>query len=429
MLLLDKTESIRFFEKAKTLMPGGVNSPVRAARSLDIVPLVVDKAQGAHIWDVDGQSYMDYCMSWGALILGHGDPRVKKAVIDQLERGISYGALCKEEIELASSLVTHLPHLEKVRFVSSGTEATMSALRLARGYTGRNLIIKFAGNYHGHHDALLKEAGSYLADQGVPSSLGVTRQAIADTVVLEYNDPETFNRCGSIMDQIAAIIFEPVCGNVGVILPNRQFLDAMETFAQESGCLIIVDEVMTGFRSNLKGATADFKIRGDLYCYGKIIGGGLPAAFFGGKASIMDCLAPCGDVFQAGTLSGNPLAMKAGLSVIKALLEPSFYPDLHQKVNAFFLPIERKIKSLSYPVTLNRYGSMFSFFFGIGQVNQVSDLSAANKEIFKKFYHTLYESGIYLSPSAFEASFISSAHTVEALQKTQEVIIGFLETL
>jgi len=417
------TRSQNAFLTAKTLMPGGVNSPVRACKALGMSPLVVEKASGSFIFDLDEKGYIDYCMSWGAIILGHADPLINKALNDQMNKGSSYGALCEQEIKLAKTLVTHIPHLEKIRFVSSGTEATMSALRLARGYTGKSKIIKFAGNYHGHHDALLKESGSFLGEASLPCSLGVSQGFIQDTLVLPYNDPHAFEALAPLQNEIAACIFEPVCGNMGVVLPTFEFLQALCNFCKAYQILIIVDEVMTGFRTNFCGAAKDFSIEGDLYCYGKIIGGGLPSAFFGGKAHIMDHLAPEGGVFQAGTLSGNPLAMSAGLAVTSSMLEPDFYKRLQQKADRLLEPIEEAILSEDLNCTLNRYGSMFTVFFGLDSVTSYSDVKKQDQTRFNEFYKFLFEKGVYLSPSAYEANFMSMAHSDEDLDYTKDIII------
>lgn len=429
MPLLHNEKSQILYEKAAKLMPGGVNSPVRACRALKMTPLVVLKANGSHIIDVDGITRIDYCLSWGAIILGHADQKIAAAVKNQLEHGSSYGALCHLEIQIAELLTTHLPFLEKVRFVSSGTEATMSAIRLARGFTARPMIVKFNGNYHGHHDALLKNAGSYLAEETSASSLGVPESAVHDTIVCSYNDPEAIKNLKPFAHQIAAIIFEPVCGNMGVVLPTKEFISALHEFCSASGALLIVDEVMTGFRTNFQGASFDFCLKGDIYCYGKIIGGGLPCAFFGGKREIMDFLAPSGGVFQAGTLSGNPLAMAAGLQVVQSLLENDVYEQLLAKANYLLDPIEKIIKKFDLNVTLNRYGSMFTLFFGLKKVSCFEDLKNQDHDLFISFYKYLYERGVYLSPSSYEASFISLAHSEQDLEWTRDRICEFLMTL
>lgn len=429
MPAIESRNSLDLFEKACLVMPGGVNSPVRACKALGMTPLVVDKALGAYIYDVDGIKRLDYCLSWGAIILGHADAQVSLAVKKQLDHGSSYGALCQQEVAFAQLLVSHLPHLEKIRFVSSGTEATMSAIRLARGFTSRPYIVKFSGNYHGHHDALLISAGSYLADEPHSSSLGVPQGAIKDTIVCPYNDKKALEALAPYADKIAAIIFEPVCGNMGVVLPKQEFIETLHNFSKTHGVILIVDEVMTGFRSNFQGATFDFGLKGDLYCYGKIIGGGLPCACFGGKAAIMDYLAPSGGVFQAGTLSGNPLAMAAGFEVISALLNDDIYDKLQHKADLLLNPIEKLINERHLNVTLNRYGSMFTLFFGLKKVESFEDLKHQDHDLFVLFYKYLYERGVYLSPSSFEASFISLAHTDEDLEKTKNLICDFLLTL
>jgi glutamate-1-semialdehyde 2,1-aminomutase len=424
--MLTLTRCREAFIEAKTLMPGGVNSPVRAAYALNMDPIVVKQAKGAYLTDLDQRSYLDFCMSWGAIILGHAHPYINEALSKQMALGTSYGAVCELEIKLAKRLVTHSPHLEKVRFVSSGTESTMSALRLARGFTGRDKIVKFSGHYHGHHDALLKAAGSFLAQSDVSVSLGVSRAFIQDTLVLPYNDPEVFEHLTPLADQIACVIFEPVCGNMGVVLPTVSFLEALQTFCRQQGVLLIVDEVMTGFRTNFKGATGDFSLQGDLYCYGKIIGGGLPCAFFGGRAEIMDALAPNGGVFQAGTLSGNPLAMAAGLAVTDHLLQEGVYEKLQLKADLLLNPIEAFIKTQALDVTLNRYGSMFTLFLGLPKVACFEDLKTLDQNRFNRFYKRLYQAGLFFSPSAYEANFLSLAHSDEDLIRASKVIIEAL---
>lgn len=410
-------------------MPGGVNSPVRAAKAIGIEPLVVKKAKGAHIISSDEIAYIDLCMSWGAIIAGHADEAISQAITTQLAYGSSYGALCEMEIALAERLTSSIPHLEKVRFVSSGTESTMSALRLARGYTGRDLIVKFTGNYHGHHDALLKQAGSFLAEDHIPVSLGVTASSIKDTLVIAYNDVAAIKELESLGPKIAAIIFEPVCGNMGVVLPKKEFLRALEMFCHKFQSLLIVDEVMTGFRTNFKGASFDFAIQGDLYCYGKIIGGGLPCAFFGGKAHIMDYLAPEGAVFQAGTLSGNPLAMAAGLQVTDLLLQSDSYKLLEEKAERLVKNIGAFIKQHDLSACLNRYGSMFTLFFGVKRVESFEDLKDLDMATYISFYKAMLDAQIFFSPSQYEACFLSLSHTDQDIDHIERSVLSFLQTL
>jgi glutamate-1-semialdehyde 2,1-aminomutase len=428
MIASDLNNAQSLYEIALSLMPGGVNSPVRACRHLKTTPLVVSCAYGSKLIDVDQKTYIDYCISWGALIHGHANDQINLAITDQLQKGTSYGTLCEQEIFLAKELTESIPHLEKVRFVSSGTEATMSAIRLARGFTARKKIIKFSGNYHGHHDSLLKEAGSYLQEKNVPSSLGVPEEAISNTVVLPYNDIKALLEYDAL-NEVAGIIFEPVCGNMGVVLPKPSFIDALHFVQKKFGILLIVDEVMSGFRNNLLGATFDFNIEGDLFCYGKIIGGGLPCACFGGKRHIMDFIAPEGGVFQAGTLSGNPLAMASGLKVMELLKEDNFYKDLNDKVDFLLNPIDDFIHENKLNVCLNRYGSMFTLFFGVKKVESLEDLKQMDQELFRSYFLELKEKGIFMAPSAFEACFISSKHSFEDLTLTQDAMLGFLKKL
>lgn len=428
MIASDLNNAQSLYDTACSLMPGGVNSPVRACRHLKTTPLVISHARGAKLIDVDGKDYIDYCLSWGALIHGHVNEEIHQSICLQLEKGASYGTLCEQEILLAQALIDSVTHLEKVRFVSSGTEATMSAIRLARGFSSRKKIIKFAGNYHGHHDSLLKEAGSYLQENNVPSSLGVPEEAICNTLVLPYNNPEALLDC-PFLEDVAAIIFEPVCGNMGVVLPTKGFIDALHSVQKKWGILLIVDEVMSGFRNNLQGASFDFAIEGDLFCYGKIIGGGLPCACFGGKKTIMDFIAPEGGVFQAGTLSGNPLAMASGLKVIELLKRENFYSDLNTKVDFLLDPIKAFIHQHDLNMCINRYGSMFTLFFGVKKVESLEDLKQMDQKLFRKYFVALKEKGVFMAPSAFEACFISSKHSFEDLRYTQEAILDFLKKL
>lgn len=407
------------FEKAKELMPGGVNSPVRAAKAVDVSPPFIVKGQGCYIWDADGNRYIDYVCSWGPLILGHAHPEVIRALKKVAENGTSYGAPTELEIEMAELIAEMVPSVEMVRMVNSGTEATMSAIRLARGYTGREKIIKFDGCYHGHVDSLLVTAGSGVATFGIPGTPGVPKDIARHTLSLPFNNEvfieNVFKRFG---EQIAAVIVEPVPGNMGVVIPKKGFLKKIRELTKAYGALLIFDEVITGFRLAPGGAQELFGITPDITCLGKIIGGGLPVGAYGGRRKIMRKIAPDGDVYQAGTLSGNPIAMTAGIATLKILKKGDIYEDLERKSSLLFDGIFKKAKKKGVPVHINRLGSMGSVFFTKQDVTDFESANKSDKNQFKKFYKAMLFKGIYLAPSPFEATFISASHTDEVINYT-----------
>jgi glutamate-1-semialdehyde 2,1-aminomutase len=414
-----RPKSEAYFKRAEKVLVGGVNSPVRAFRSVGGVPVVVDRAKGARFWDLDGNAYIDYVLSWGPLILGHAPAGVLKAIKAAASRGSSFGACHPLEAELAERVRDAYPSCEKLRFVSSGTEATLSALRLARGATGRPFILKFEGCYHGHGDSLLVKAGSGAATLGTPDSKGVIPELASFTLTVPYNDlaaaAAQFKRHGS---KIAAIIVEPVVGNMGFVRPLPGFLQGLRQLCDRSGSLLIFDEVMTGFRVAYGGAQARFKVRPDLTCLGKVIGGGLPAAAFGGRRALMDELSPLGGVYQAGTLSGNPVAMAAGLATLKACARPGFYRGLEQAMDSLLSGWQRLFDQGGIPAQVDGLGSMFGVYFNAKAVHNFSDAKASDLTFFKKYFHAMLDQGIYLAPSAYEAGFISSSHSPALVRQT-----------
>ncbi len=410
------------------LMPGGVNSPVRAFKGMEMIPLMVEKGKGDTIWDVDGHSYIDFCQSWGSLILGHAPKLIVEKASEQLAKGTSFGIATPYEKNLAEIIVRHLPSIEKLRFVSSGTEATMTAIRLARGFTGKQVIVKFNGHYHGHSDSLLIKAGSGVTHLPEASSKGVPEELVKLTVSLPFNDLETCRDFLRSHEDIAAVLLEPVAGNIGVVPAKREFLEMLREETAKKGIVLIFDEVITGFRVGLKGAQGYYGIVPDMTCLGKVIGGGFPAAAFGGRAEIMDQVAPLGAVYQGGTLSGNPLAMCAGYETLKTIEKPGFYTFMEEMLEGFLGPIRKKIEQKDLPIALQSAGSMFTLFFGLKKVDSKEDLATMNEERFKHFFRYLFDRGVYLSPSAYEAHFISSAHSDENLQKAQHLILDYLDT-
>ncbi|MBB6099533.1 glutamate-1-semialdehyde 2,1-aminomutase [Deinobacterium chartae] len=416
--------STELFRAACTVIPGGVNSPVRAFQAVGGNPLFIARAEGAYLEDADGNRYVDYIGSWGPMILGHNHPAVREAVLEALASGTSFGAPTEREVELAR-LVSEITGAQKIRFVNSGTEATMSALRLARGFTGRKLIVKFRGNYHGHADGLLVQAGSGLMTTSAqlggsaPSSAGVPPEYASLTLVAEYNDPaglrELMRERG---DEVAAVIFEPVVGNAGVLIPTPEFLAALHA-VREHGALLIADEVMTGFRLAPAGATERLGLEPDLICWGKVIGGGLPVGAYGGRAEIMNFVSPEGPVYQAGTLSGNPLAMAAGLATLRQLRA---HPEIYASVDAYTEGLARGLQAAAHafgiPVTINRIGSMLTVFFLEGAVNDYQDATRADTERFGRWFRSMLEQGVYWAPSQFESIFVSGAHGEQELEIT-----------
>jgi glutamate-1-semialdehyde 2,1-aminomutase len=413
------SQSEELFSRARRLIPGGVNSPVRAFSAVGGTPLFIRKADGCRIWDADGQAYIDYVGSWGPMILGHAYPPIVEAIQQAAARGTSYGAPCAPEVELADRVVRHVPSVEKVRFVSSGTEATMSALRLARGFTGRRKILKFDGCYHGHADSLLVAAGSGVATLGIPGSPGVPEGTVADTLVAPFNDVAAVE--GTVRAHgadLAAIIVEPVAGNMGCVGPHDGFLQALRDLTRECGALLVFDEVMTGFRLALGGAQQLYGIRPDLTCLGKIVGGGLPCAAYGGRAEIMDHVAPDGPVYQAGTLSGNPLAMTAGCVALDHLTRAGTYERLEALTVRLQLGLSRAAHDSGVFVTLNRVGSMITPFFCRGPVTDYASAKTSDTKLFARFFHGLLQLGIYWPPAQFEAAFLSTAHTERDVDET-----------
>ncbi len=411
--------SQKLFNHAQLLIPGGVNSPVRAFRSVGGTPLFIQRGRGAQIWDADGNVYVDYVGSWGPLIAGHAHPEVIKAVQQVAERGLSFGAPTEAELDMASLLVKLLPSLEMVRLVSSGTEATMSAIRVARGYTGRSKIVKFEGCYHGHADALLVKAGSGALTFGQPSSAGVPPETAAHTLVLDFNDEATlaaaFAREG---DEIAAVIVEPVMGNANLIAPKPGFLQLLRALCSQHGALLIFDEVMTGFRVALGGAQALYGIQPDITTLGKVIGGGMPLGAFGGRRDIMQCVAPLGPVYQAGTLSGNPVAVAAGLATLRLVQTPGFYDKLSATALALCQGLSAAAAAHQIAFCAQHVGGMFGLYFRASAPQTYAEVMTCDKQRFNQFFHSMLAQGVYLAPSAYEAGFVSSAHTTADISKT-----------
>jgi glutamate-1-semialdehyde 2,1-aminomutase len=398
------------FARAKAVIPGGVSSPVRAFKAVGGVPRFLARAEGARVFDEDGGAYVDYVGSWGPMILGHAHPAVLEAVADAAARGTSFGAPCAGEVELAERVVRAVPSIDKVRFVSSGTEATMSALRVARGFTGRAKIVKFDGCYHGHADSLLVAAGSGVATLGIPGSPGVPPGTVADTIVVPFNDEAALEAAAAAHGpDVAAVIVEPVCGNMGTVAPRPGFLEALREVTRRIGALLVFDEVMTGFRLAKGGAQELLGVTPDMTCLGKIVGGGLPAAAYGGRADIMATVAPEGPVYQAGTLSGNPLAMAAGCVVLD-LLDPSVYATLEKRGARLEEGLRRAARDAEVNVAINRVGSMITVFFTEGPVVDYASAKASDTRRFGRFFHAMLERGVYLPPAQFEAAFVSTAH-------------------
>lgn len=414
------TKSQQLFERAQKTIPGGVNSPVRAFRSVGGTPIFIERAKGAYLYDADGKRYIDYINSWGPMILGHAYEPVVEAIQERAELSTSFGAPTELEIEMAELIVSMAPNVDMVRMVSSGTEACMSALRLARGYTGRNKFIKFEGCYHGHADAFLVKAGSGVATFNIQTIPGVTAGVSMDTLTAPYNDLDAVQTLvNEHKGEIAAIIIEPVAGNMGCILPKPGFLEGLRAICDKEGIVFIFDEVMTGFRLAAGGAQERLGVNADLVTFGKVIGGGMPVGAFGGRKEIMQHIAPLGNVYQAGTLSGNPLAMIAGYTMLKTLKDnPSIYKELDEKTEYLSKGLYKALRAGSSPFVINQFGSMISVHFSDKPVNNFAAASAANNALFNKFFHSMLDQGIYLPPSAFETWFISNALTYEDIDET-----------
>lgn len=425
------SRSQALFDQAQTHIPGGVNSPVRAFRHVGGTPVFFKKAKGAYAWDEDNNRYIDYVGSWGPMILGHAHDDIIQAVVDTAQHGLSFGAPTAAEIDMANLICQLVPSMEMVRMTSSGTEATMSAIRLSRGYTGRDKIVKFEGCYHGHGDSLLVKAGSGMLTMGVPSSPGVPAGLANETITLTYNDSEQVKACfAEIGEQIACIIVEPVAGNMNCIPPENGFLETLRAVCDQYGAVLIFDEVMTGFRVALGGAQAHYGITPDLTTFGKVIGGGMPVGAFGGKKEIMHRIAPLGPVYQAGTLSGNPVAMAAGLTTMKLLQTPDFYTRLTAKTQAVTSGMQAIADRLGIPFTTNQVGGMFGFFFSEEkQITRYEQVVAGDIERFKTFFHGMLRQGVYLAPSAFEASFVSIAHSEDDIEATLAATEAVMKTL
>jgi len=414
-------QSEKLFQKACKVMPGGVNSPVRAFKSVGGNPLFVKKASGSKIWDVDGNKYIDYVASWGPLIFGHAHPQIVDALKRQAELGTSYGASTELEIELAEQVVSLVPSLEIVRMVNSGTEAVMSAIRLARGVTERDKIVKFEGCYHGHVDSMLVKAGSGLASLGIPECPGIVEDLAKNTLTLPFNNVKKVKELFAVEgNNIAGIIVEPIGGNMGVVPPKKGFLETLREVTTEAGAILIFDEVMTGFRVALGGAQSLYNVCPDLTCLGKVIGGGLPVGAYGGSKKLMDNIAPTGSIYQAGTLSGNPLAMTAGIEMLKLLSIPSVYDDLEYKSEKLCTGYKLNIEKLGIAARFTRVGSMFSMFFTDQDIVDFESAKSSDTHFFQSYFTALLEEGVYIAPSQFEAGFMSAVHTDEEIEETIE---------
>ena len=418
---MDTARSAELFAQAQTRIPGGVNSPVRSFKSVGGTPLFIRRGKGPRIWDADGNEFLDYVGSWGPLILGHAHDEVVEAVRSALESGLSFGAPTEGEVELAGMIAEALPSIDMVRLVNSGTEATMSAIRAARAFTGRNKVVKFAGCYHGHNDGLLVEAGSGGATYSIPNSAGVPEGYARETLVADYNDVNSVQRLfDSHPGEIAAVILEPVAANMGVVPPAPGFLEGLRRLTTGHDALLIFDEVITGFRVAYGGAQTLYGVTPDLTCLGKIIGGGLPVGAYGGRRDVMEVVAPLGGMYQAGTLSGNPLAVTAGIATLKAIARPGAYEELEATAARLADGLAAAALQAEVPLTINRVGSIMTAFFNNGPVEGWDSVAASDREKYAVFFHLMLEGGVYLAPSPFEAAFISTAHTPEDIDATLE---------
>lgn len=427
---ISRKKSAELFEKAKNYFPGGVNSPVRAFKSVYGTPLFIERGDKARIWDADGNEFIDYCCSWGPLILGHNHDKVREAVAQQLDKGLSFGAPTRLENELAELILTNNQYIEKIRFVSSGTEAVMSAIRLARGYTKRDKIVKFEGCYHGHSDSLLVKAGSGLVTFGETSSAGVPKAFADETIVIALNDQQALEEVfSSFSNQIAAVIIEGIPANNGLLIQDKDYIHFLRQITQEHGTLLIFDEVITGFRLGFEGAARYYNIQPDIITYGKIIGGGMPVGAYGASKELMAHISPDGGVYQAGTLSGNPVAMSAGIAALRVLAEPDFYTRQEQKTQGFVDAIRAYIERKNYAVQIFTVGSIFWFAFtNQKSIKRADEIDPLSMEKYKVMHRSLLNQGIYFGPSGYEVGFISSAHTQDDLEQTIEAIKIALDT-
>ena len=423
--------SEELFDRAVKVIPGGVNSPVRAYGAIGIAPRFIDRADGCHIYDVDGKEYVDYIDSWGPMILGHNFPEVKESVLKACEKGLSFGCATAIEVEMAEFICAHIPHVDMVRMVNSGTEAVMSAVRVARGFTGKNKIIKFAGCYHGHSDAMLVSAGSGVMTSGVPDSAGVPKGCTEDTMTAVYNDLDSVRALMEQADgQTAAVIVEAVGANMGVVPPKKGFLEGLRKLCDEYGALLIFDEVITGFRLAFGGAAEYFGVTPDLVTYGKIIGAGMPVGAYGGRREIMELVSPVGKVYQAGTLSGNPIAMAAGLTQLKYLYEhQEIYKDLEKKGERLYGGIEKILKEKNLPYHINHISSLGSLFFTEQEVVDYTSAKSSDTKAFSEYFKGMLEQGIHMAPSQFEAMFLSVAHTDEIIDQTLEAVRNYFNRI
>ena len=426
----DRRRSREIFEKAERVLVGGVNSPVRAFRSVGGEPLIIEKGSGQHLYDADGNVLLDYVCSWGAMLLGHAHPAVNAAIADQAQRGTSFGVTTELELELATLIIKAIPHLEKVRFVSSGTEATMSAVRLARGVTKRDFILKFEGCYHGHADAFLSQAGSGLATLGIAECPGVPQALAALTLNVPYNDLNAVEQVfAQHKDKIAAIIVEPVAANMGVVPPTDGFLQGLRDITRKNGTLLIIDEVITGFRLRYGSAQQVFGVQGDLTTMGKIIGGGVPVAAYAGSAELMNNVAPLGPVYQAGTLAGNPLAMRAGIATLKELNKAGLYERIDDLAKKLVAGFRRALSDSGVAAQVNAIGSLSTIFFAPLPVNNYADAKRSDTKLYARFFREMLQRGIFLAPSQYEAAFVSAAHTPADIDRTISAAIDSLKSI
>jgi glutamate-1-semialdehyde 2,1-aminomutase len=425
---MKRTKSNTIFKKTKKMIPGGVNSPVRSFTAVSSTPFIVKKSKGSLITDVDNNNYIDFIGSWGAMILGHSDNRILKKLNKVSKNGLTYGAPNVAETEIAEFIIKNIPSVDKIRMVNSGTEATMSASRLARGYTKKDIIIKFNGCYHGHGDAFLVEAGSGATTFGKPSSSGVTKGSSRDTISLPYNDKEAVKKVFSkYKNKIACVIIEPIAGNMNFVRSDKSFLSLIRKLCTQNNTLLIFDEVMTGFRVNFKGAQACYKIKPDLTTFGKVIGGGLPVGAFGGKSKIMDMLAPDGPIYQAGTLSGNPLAMNCGLETLKIISKKNFFKKLSTKTKSFTDNLNKIATDYKYDFHADSEGGMFGLYFTNKKPKNIEDIKKSNLDEFNRFFTHMINNGVFFAPSAYEAGFMSESHTNKDLEKIYRLFKSFIK--